>query len=249
MDLKQKKLLITILGEKMIESKQNKQFKSWVKLKTKKYRDITGLFLVFGNDIIDKALEHDSVIDLVTTNEKEKGLLISKELMNELQPDTTFSNMAVCKKIDKNINMKSEKVLILDDIQDPSNLGALIRSASAFNFNNVYISNKSADLYHEKTIRSSKGAIFDVSVIRCSIQDKISELGNEGYTLLCADAHNGDYKKEGIRKIGLVLGNEGQGVSDEVKKICDYSICIETSNVESLNVAVAGGILMYLWRC
>ena len=230
----------------MIESKANKQFKVWMKLKSKKYRDSLGIFLVFGDDIIDIAKRQGALVELVTTNPKTSGLLISKELMRELQPDTPFENMGVCKKVEKRI--KSDKILVLDDVQDPSNLGALIRSASAFNFNEVLISNKSADLYHEKTIRSSKGAIFDCYVKRCYLEEEIAVIKKNGYKVLCADAHETNEADKKYQKLALVLGNEGQGVSENVRVLCDFTCHIETSNVESLNVAVAGGILMYLWR-
>ena len=247
MDLKLGRLLETILTRTIIESRQNKQFKTWMKLKTKKYRDILGLFLAFDDDIIEKAADYGVIEERVTVDKNKNGILISKELMKELQTDTTFDSMAVCKKFD--MKVKSDRILMVDDVQDPNNLGALLRSAAAFNFSEVFISNKSADLYHEKTIRSSKGAIFDVQVKRCDLLEVILRKKEEGYVVLCAEAHGENQAENKYEKLVLIMGNEGQGVSSEVKEMADYHCHIETQNVESLNVAVAGGILMYMWRC
>ncbi|MDL2292025.1 RNA methyltransferase [Acholeplasma sp. OttesenSCG-928-E16] len=231
----------------MISSKQNQSFKTWMKLKTKKYRDIYNLFLVFGDDLIEKAREYDAILEIVTNNKDKEGVLISDELMKLIQENTTFDSFAVCKKVEKDFS--SNRVLILDDIQDPTNLGTLLRSAAAFSFMNVYISKKSCDLYHEKTIRSSKGAIFDVDVKRVDLIKQIDILKNSDFMIVCAEAHeSSEVNIDRDQKLALVLGNEGQGVSNKIKEMCHYSYTIETKNVESLNVAAAGAILMHLWR-
>jgi TrmH family RNA methyltransferase len=166
--------------------------------------------------------------------------------MDDLQQaETYFDQIGVCKK--SNPVISSKQVLLLDDVQDPDNLGALIRSAAAFNFLHIILSHKSADAYNEKAIRAAKGSLFDVFLERRPLHDALIELKKEGYTILCADAHqNGELQK--FEKVALVLGNEGHGISNEIKSICDYVVTIETSHVESLNVSVAGAILMYEWR-
>ncbi|CCV63820.1 RNA methyltransferase, TrmH family [Alteracholeplasma palmae J233] len=231
----------------MIESKDNKIFKKMKKLKTKKYRDLYDEFLVYGPHLIQKAKDSNSVIEIYTTNEAHEGTLISKELMLELnQTETVFEDLALCKKSIKKI--ESDKVLILEEVQDPANVGALLRSASAFGFDHVFLSHKSADIYNEKTIRASQGSIFDVYVERGNILSFIENLKQKGYTILYADAHEKKINEENIVKKALILGNEGNGISQEVKEISDYPVHIETKTVESLNVSVAGSILMYQWR-
>ena len=232
----------------MITSKDNKTFKKMKKLKTKKYRDAYDEFLVYGDHLISKAKENNSIIEIFTIDPSKEGTLIDKELMKELnQTETMFDSVALCKK--NQIKINSSKVLILEDVQDPSNVGALLRSASAFGFDHVYLSYKSADIYNEKTIRASQGSIFDVYIQRGNIIDFIEELKKSSYTILYADAHDNQGKiPSKIEKLALVLGNEGSGISQEVKDISDYPVKIETKKVESLNVSVAGSILMHHWR-
>ncbi len=230
----------------MIISKQNKQFKLWKKLKTKKYRDFNDMFLVYGKHLIEKAKEKNQLIEVITSNNQVEGTLVSKELMDELQTTETYMDeIGVCKK--QNTPLKSNKILVLDDVQDPDNVGALIRSAAAFGFKHIILSYKSADLYNEKVIRASKGAIFDCYFERTNLIFRLESLKNEGYQIVGADAHE---KGNPIfdQKVALILGNEGHGLTPEVKDLCDDIITLKTENVESLNVSVAGGIIMYEWR-
>jgi TrmH family RNA methyltransferase len=230
----------------MMVSKQNKQFKLWKSLMLKKYRDIHGLFLVYGPHQIDKAKQAGAIHTIITSNPSLEGTLIDNSLMDELQQtETPFDQIAVCKKL--NPQRKSKKILMLDDVQDPDNVGALIRSAVAFGFVHIILSQGSADLYNEKTIRAAKGSIFDVYVERKPLSEAISVLKPMGYQMLYADAHE-DGTITDIDQVVLILGNEGHGVNPKVKAMADASVTIETENVESLNVSVAGGILMYEWR-
>ena len=231
----------------MITSRQDPSIKKYLKLKQKKYRDLENQFLVYGHHLVEIALKRGNVEQIITSDENASGLLVSSEIMDEFsQTETTLDILAVCNKTENII--KSDKILILDDIQDPDNAGALIRSASAFGFRHIIFSNRSADFYNEKTIRASKGAIFDVYHERVQLPNKIKELKEEGYTIVGASAH-GDIKVETRpKKLALVLGNEGAGISKEITRLLDIETTIEVENVESLNVSVAGAILMYEWR-
>jgi RNA methyltransferase, TrmH family len=230
----------------MMISKQNKNFKLWKSLMLKKYRDVHGLFLIYGSHQIEKAKQAQAIQEIITSDPNLEGTLIDSSLMDELQQaETNFNQIAVCKKI--NPIQISNKILMLDDVQDPDNVGALIRSASAFGFMHIILSNRSADLYNEKTIRASKGSIFDVYVERRPLELAIKELKEKNYTIVYADAHEQGqiHQKD---QVVLILGNEGHGVSKEIKMLADASLTIPTKHVESLNVSVAGGILMYEWR-
>lgn len=230
----------------MLTSKQNKNFKLWKQLKLKKYRDQHGLFLVYGPHLIEAAIKHHAIQEIITSNPEKPGTLIDVTLMEELQQTETFiDQIAVCKKI--NMPIKSDKILMLDDVQDPDNVGALIRSASAFGFNHIILSLKSADVYNEKTIRASKGALFDVFIERKPLSETIPFYQDQGYQILYADAHETGTPLNQKKTI-LILGNEGHGISDDIKQLANASVHIPTRNVESLNVSVAGGILMYEWR-
>ena len=138
-------------------------------------------------------------------------------------------------------------VLILDDIQDPGNLGTLIRSSIAFGFSNIIMSGGSVDLYNSKVIRATEGMIFNINAIRTNIIEYIPKLKEMGYKILVSDVVDGnDIKNESCNNIALVLGNEGKGVHENIKELCDEVINIKMDKAcESLNVGVAGSILMY----
>ena len=138
------------------------------------------------------------------------------------------------------------RIVILDNIQDPGNLGTIIRSAVAFNFDSVVLSKECVDLYNPKVIRSTKGMLFNMNICVKNLLEFISIL--DDYVIYGTDVVNG----ENIRdidipsKVGLVIGNEGRGISDKIKKLCNKFIYIDMNNdCESLNASVAASILMY----
>ena len=230
----------------MITSKQNNAYKKWIKLKNKKYRDAWGMFLVYGDHLIHKAQEKNAIIDVISSDVNIEATHVSKALMDELQQaETYFDKIGICRKT--NPKIESHHVLILDDVQDPDNVGALLRSAAAFGFEHVILSHQSADAYNEKTIRASKGALFDVYIERKPLIEAIIDLKSKGFTIICADAHQTG-KIEKIDKLALILGNEGHGIKKDIKDLADGFVTIETKHVESLNVSVAGAILMHEWR-
>ena len=138
------------------------------------------------------------------------------------------------------------RLIILDNIQDPGNLGAIIRSSVAFNFDTVVLSKNTVDLYNSKVIRSTKGMLFNINIIVRELESFIKKI--DDYVIYGTDVVNGNnIRNEDIQsKVGLVFGNEGRGISDCVKKLCDKFVYIDMNqNCESLNAGVAGSILMY----
>lgn len=228
----------------MIISKDNLKIKHLIKLKQKKYQTEFDEFLVFGEHLIEEANKYNLIKEIYTTNNQKSGNLISKEIMKQISfTESPSERVAVVKK--SVLNIKSDKILILEDVQDPNNVGALLRSASAFGFKEVYLSEKSADIYNDKVIRASQGSIFQLKIERLNVIEKIKELKVKGFNIYVT-LLNGDESISFDEKAVLVLGNEGSGVSSEVIALADKKITIKTSTVESLNVVVAGSILMYL---
>lgn len=227
----------------MINSKDNTQIKYLKKLKMKKYRDKYGEFLVFGEHLISEAKAYGEVINIYTTNNALEGILISKDIMKELSDHVSLTErLALVKKVDKSID--SNKVLVLEDLQDPANVGSLLRSALAFGFKKVFLSNVSADVYNDKVLRASQGAFFQLDIERVDIKESLKKLKSEGYNIV-ATTLGGSNKIKESEKLALVLGNEGSGISLDIIKLSDQVVTIKTSDVESLNVLVAGSILMY----
>ena len=148
----------------------------------------------------------------------------------------------VCNKL-KESNIGNH-VLYLDNIGDPGNLGTIVRSAVAFNFDTIILSYNTVDLYNPKVIRSTKGMLFNINII---VSD-IDELKLDDYLIYGTDVKNGiDIRCEDIPdKIVIVIGNEGKGISDKVREYCQKNIYIPISNrCESLNAGVSAAIIMY----
>ena len=233
-----------------IESLNNSKVKEWSKLKEKKYRDQLGLFLVEGDHLLNRAILKDQVVEIISIDETLEipGIpfyLVTKEIMKKLSCQVTSTKIiGVCQK-----NHEKEimgLVCLLDNIQDPGNLGTIIRSAVAFNFNTIILSNDSVDLYNDKVIRASEGMIFDLNIVRRDIHKIVGELKTKGYKIYGTDVLKGIELKNMVfgDKTAIIIGNEGRGMSEELKLLCDEMIHISI-NCESLNASVAASIIFY----
>ncbi|MBE6160751.1 MAG: RNA methyltransferase [Firmicutes bacterium] len=226
-----------------ITSLQNKQIVDINKLHQKKYRDIENKFLVEGDHLIKEATKANKIISTIGLDDS-YDLEVTKEVLDKLSSQASGTNeIAVVEKLDeRKIN---GNVVILDNIQDPGNLGTIIRSAVAFNIDTLILSDNSVDLYNDKVIRSSEGMIFHLNILRRKLKDVILDLKENGYKIYATTVNgNGDFENDD--KIALVIGNEGNGISDEILKLCDKNITIKMNNLcESLNAGVCASILMY----
>lgn len=230
----------------MIESRQNTKIKWLFKLQQKKYRDESGTFLVYGNHAVDEAIKTGRVVETYTSNSNKEGILISEDIMHKLSLFKSPTDiLAIVNKVEP--TTYSDKILIVDGIQDPGNLGTLIRSAVGFNFSTIIASNDTVDFYNEKTISATQGNLFYANFIRKDLFSEIKNLKEMGYKIIATDANNGKNLKKASKndKIGLILGNEGTGIKEEIKALADEYVKINTNNIESLNVAMAGSIIMY----
>lgn len=234
-----------------ITSVNNERIKELVKLKEKKYRDKMGLFFIEGLDIIEEAYKNGLLKELYILDGYDSPYKdipytnVSYEVMKKISDMESVSEYyGVCKKIQEKVLGK--KIIILDGIQDPGNLGTIIRSAVAFNIDTVVLSRECVDLYNSKVLRSTKGMIFNKNVIVRDIVPFIDSL--DKYTIYGTSVTNG----EDIRSIelpeyiALVIGNEGKGISQEVYDKCNKFIYIKMNDrCESLNAGVAASIIMY----
>lgn len=231
----------------MITSKDNPQIKYIQKLKQKKYRDQENKFLVFGDHLIQEAIKSQTDIEIYTANENKSGILISESLMRHLSfVDSPQDRLAIVSK--PPMKKYAQKILVLEDVQDPDNVGALIRSAVGFGFTTIISSFKSADFYNEKTIRTSQGALFYANLIRTDIIKELQFLKESNYQIIATSPHTDKdiTSIEKTDKIVLVLGNEGSGISKQVEALSSNLVKINTKTIESLNVSVAGAICMYV---
>ena len=234
-----------------ITSVNNERIKELVKLKEKKYRDKMGLFFIEGLDIIEEAYKNGLLKELYILDGYDSPYKdipytnVSYEVMKKISDMESVSEYyGVCKKIQE--KELGKKIIILDGIQDPGNLGTIIRSAVAFNIDTVVLSRECVDLYNSKVLRSTKGMIFNKNVIVRDIVPFIDSL--DKYTIYGTSVTNGEDIKsiELPEYIALVIGNEGKGISQEVYDRCNKFIYIKMNDrCESLNAGVAASIIMY----
>lgn len=141
-----------------------------------------------------------------------------------------------------------EKILILDRIQDPGNLGTIIRSAVAFNIDTIVCSPDTVDFYSPKVVRASQGMMFHIPILIRNTERLIGELKNQDYKIVGTKVTNGrDVREASIYShFALVIGNEGKGISRNIEELCDEYLYIRMNeNCESLNASVAASILLY----
>lgn len=229
----------------------NKKIKFYKQLKQKKIRDKEKLFIVEGEHLIKEAYNNKCLVEvLVPENSKFKidvpmaeiSENVIKYLTNLQTPTGIFG---ICK--EKEGKLKEGKILALDGIQDPGNMGTIIRSAAAFNIDTIVVNEKCVDIYSDKVIRSSQGMIFSVNIIKKDIKELIKTLKNK-HTVYATKVDGGTSLKdiEKNQNFVIIMGNEGNGVSDELMKLSDKRLYIPMNKkCESLNVAVATSIILY----
>lgn len=229
-----------------ITSLQNEHVKYWNSLKEKKVRDKERRFLIEGDHLINEAKRQNLIIATISVIDSTADYLVTEDIMKKISSQTSISyNAAVVRFIPE--DSISGNIIILDGIQDPGNLGTIIRSCIAFNFTTIILGDNSVDLYNPKVVRATEGMIFHINVLRRNLVEFIPTLKNLGYKIVGTDVINGvDIKNLKHDDIALVLGSEGQGMSKSVRELCDEFVYINMNkSCESLNVGVAASILMY----
>ncbi|MBE7076729.1 MAG: RNA methyltransferase [Clostridiales bacterium] len=220
-------------------------------LKDKKFRKEHSFFMLEGErfckDLLDTNIE---IVYSITSDEKIKGFpnlcLVSERLMNMLSTTQTGSDLiCICRFIPPPV-ASIGNALILDHVQDPGNVGTLIRSAVAFGFEDVYLVD-GADPFNEKVVRSSAGTILKARIHLNSFDEVKKNKSKIADVFLTADMGGENIKdfRKGNKKVAVIIGNEGSGVSKEFRELSDKTVRIPMSKkVESLNAGVAGSIIM-----
>lgn len=239
----------------VITSLENEKIKNLIKLNKKKYRDLTSLYLVEGEHLVNEAYK-SGVLEEIFLEENEEVNLdvpitrVSKRIIEAVSSvDTPTNIIGVCKKKNSN-QILGSKILLLDELQDPGNLGTIIRSAVAFNIDTVILSENTVDLYNPKVIRATQGMMFHTNIISMNMSKAIEVIKDMNINVYATDVNAGidarDLKADSKRKYALIMGNEGNGVREEIKAQADKNLYINMNdNVESLNVAIATSILLY----
>ena len=236
----------------MITSTQNKTIKELMKLKQKKYRQ--DYYLVESMHLVEEAVKSkqaDLIISTKPVDMSIENLVVSQEVMEKLAfTKTPQPIMARCL-IQKNKKLiEGKRYLVLDNLQDPGNIGTLIRTALAFGIDQVILSKQCVDLYNDKLLRSMQGAHFHISCIYEDLTKIIPVLQSQGVHVVGSALENGKEisQIQPSEKMAYVLGNEGNGMEKEIIDLCDNIDYIPIETIESLNVAIAGSIMMYHFR-
>ena len=227
----------------MIESLENSKIKFLLKLKLSKYRRSEQKFICEGAHLVQEARNAGLLIEAYSLEDKEGYIQVSVPVMKKLcNTNTVVSEIGLCKM--KENTKITDKILILDGIQDPGNMGSLMRSACAFGFKTLFIDTGSVDIFNDKVIRSSQGAIFKLNYQFGDISEFLNKITHKVYTTNVLEGI--PLKKiKAEDKVAVILGNEGNGVSKELQALGLDAIYIPMQNTESLNVAIAGSIIMY----
>lgn len=243
---------------KRIESVQNATVKELVRLHRKKERDRQKRFLVEGGHMVQEAARAGLLQQLfiredvmIPQDVQAEVILCTQPVLNKLSVQESDALMiGVVKAPDSVLPSKTDRVLLLDEVQDPGNLGTLIRSAVSFGFQAVVCSDGCADCFGPKALQASQGAVFYLPVIREPLGPVIEDLKTR-MPVFAAALHRDSIPLQQLpaqTACGLVLGNEGQGIREPILDQCTETVYIEMDAFESLNVAVAGSILMYCLR-
>ncbi|MCI9016467.1 MAG: RNA methyltransferase [Clostridia bacterium] len=252
----------------VITSKDNETIKNIRKLKEKKYRDSTNKYIIEGIKLIQEAIEEKALIDTIVICEdcvqqkqieakvlyeiaKFNCIYVSSKIFDLITEVTNPQGiLAIIDRGEskKELDYTKDIILVLEDIQDPGNLGTILRTADSVGLNQILISKKTADVYNSKVIRSTMGAIFRINIVQTEdLEKNLKEIKKHKFKVMVTSlqAEEDIYEVDYTKKV-IVIGNEAKGVSQQILKLADNKIKIPMiGKTESLNVAVATSIILY----
>lgn len=247
-----------------IQSTKNLRVKDWKKLLTKKERELTGRYIIEGEHLIDEALKTNEVIEIIL---QENIQLPDSWMSRDMPPITTITAdiskiisdtktpqgfFAICRKKESTLDFtKHKRFLLLDGVQDPGNIGTMIRTADAAGIDVVIMGEGSGDLYNPKVIRSAQGSHFHLPIVYGDLHTWIESFKKSDIPVYGTALEGAVSYKEitPTEAFALIVGNEGAGVASDILNKTDKNLFIPIyGQSESLNVAVAAGILLYYLR-
>ena len=244
-----------------LQSLQNPAVKGWKKLLSKKGRDQSGLFIVEGFHLVEEAFKKTEIVQELIVRE---GVELPSHFYSDSMEITTVTDeiaqaiaetehtqgvFAVCKQASQEFSaLQAKRILLIDSVQDPGNIGTMIRTADAAGIDAVILGKGSADPYNAKVLRSAQGSHFHLPIIKMDLQEVINEVKAQKIALY-GTALEGAMEYRNVSSgepFALIMGNEGAGVKQEWLEQTDQNLYVPIfGQSESLNVAVATGVLLY----
>ena len=247
-----------------IVSRDNKQYKFLKKLKDKKYRDQNNVFLAEGEKFLKENIHFSKIIineskyqyfeDKYNISKYDNVLVLSENLFEQISTQETSQGiLLIYYKVAKTLDEIKGDVIVLDDVQDPGNIGTIIRTMIATNFTNLLLTKSSVDVYSPKVVRATMGGIFKVNVIYSDRESILKFLKEKEYNIIGTALNDDsiDYRDVVLKKDNnaYVFGHEGNGISEEILTQLDQKAIIPIyGDIESLNVSVAVAVFLYKMR-
>lgn len=248
-----------------ITSQNNQTIRLIKKLREKKHRDAENAYLIEGPNLLNEAINNDediiavvinldsklqdAEIDLEHPSIKEKVIGVDSKIFKSLSDTITPQGvMAIIRKSWNRKDRGKNRFVILDELQDPGNVGTIVRTADAAGFTGVMAVKGTVDFFSPKVLRAAAGAMFRIDIIELDSKEKALDFAEENHIKLyaCDGNANEEYTDVNLTEnIGIIVGNEGNGVSDYFKKRCQSIKIPMNEEAESLNVSVAAGIVIY----
>ncbi|KXG42908.1 hypothetical protein U473_01855 [Tepidibacillus decaturensis] len=254
----------------VIQSTNNPRIKTWYQLKSKKGRQEQGLYIIEGIKLIEEAIDAKQEIEALIFDQGKdlpESLALHLEKYDLSIPIVSVSTPVIEKLSDtetpqgvlailKKKNIEIEKLLenqfsfylLIDQIQDPGNLGTIIRSADAAGVQGIILGNSTVELYNSKVIRSAMGSIFHLSIVQDELDQIIPKLQKNGVKVIGTSPYASKtyFEVDLTQKVAIIVGNEAKGLSDSRKQQVDEMIKIPlVGKAESLNVAMATTLILY----
>ena len=241
----------------MITSIKNEKVKDWKKLHKRKERMNTSTFMIEGFHLLEEASKSDAEILEIIVQE-DIALpewtgnypieIVSGNVLTHISQTKAPQGVLAVIKMMKPKDQNGNHILIIDAIQDPGNLGTMIRTADAAGMDGIILGEGTVDLYNDKVIRATQGSIFHIPIYHATLEKELHSLKEKGFSVWATALLNASNYNETVpdEKVAIIMGNEGAGVDPELLELADQIVTIPIyGKAESLNVSIAAGILMY----
>ncbi|ARI76850.1 TrmH family RNA methyltransferase [Halobacillus mangrovi] len=240
----------------MLTSLQNQKVKEWKKLHKRKHRNLNRCFLVEGHHLVEEVIKSNWGIQEFIIQEGVEFPLpdgiptteVSRQVFAAISETETPQGIAAVVEQKQFTFTPAPLTLMIDAVQDPGNLGTLIRTADAAGFDQIILGEGTVDPYNDKVIRATQGSLFHTPFVQEDLAAFISELKNEGVEVWASTLDESvPFKQlDPPEKVALIVGNEGHGIQEKLTALADRRVHIPIyGQAESLNVAIAAAVLMY----